>query len=594
MQGRQGCKVGSDARRLFLSIESRQSTKRFSRKTMEIAMSASSHSTRWLDEFFAWYYRCNPVSATFIGEHAYDCLLPEYSTTAIAGAVAAIDTLLQRYAELPAEPLTLAERHDAEVAVAALEIQRWELGAAQFHSGNPCFYTGEAVFGVISLFLREYAPIAERAAAAVARMHAIPAFLAQAQANLRAAPAAWVERARRECIGALALLNAGIDRISAEHVLPRAELRVAGAEAAQAFRVFDQFLANDITLLDGGYACGSAALDLQIRKAHFLDQSAADIAAYARMVIAECRAYLEAGTAAFGAATWQEALAGLAELHPTPDDYYARYGELWDACRALVIERDALTWPDYPIRYVPQPRWAREAAPYLYFLFYRAPAAFDALPIVDYLVTPIEPSLPADEQQRRLRATNDSVIKLNHVVHHGAVGHHVQNWYAYRAASRIGRIAAVDCASRIALPCGGTMAEGWACYATDLMAELGFLTPLEQYSQHQSRMRMATRALVDVELHSGRISLAEAADVYVREAGMAPAVAHAEAVKNSMLPGAALIYLIGTDQIHALRRTLAIHQGERFNLRAFHDRFLSFGSLPVALIARAMLEEAGV
>ena len=26
---------------------------------------------------------------------------------------------------------------------------------------------------------------------------------------------------------------------------------------------------------------------------------------------------------------------------------------------------------------------------------------------------------------------------------------------------------------------GGTMAEGWACYATDLMAECGFLTPEE-------------------------------------------------------------------------------------------------------------------
>src|SRR5947207_8706216 len=104
--------------------------------------------------------------------------------------------------------------------------------------------------------------------------------------------------------------------------------------------------------------------------------------------------------------------------------------------------------------------------------------------------------MPPAEQARRLRATNDSVIKLNHVVHHGAIGHHVQNWYAFRAASRIGQVAAADCASRIALFCGGTMAEGWACYATDLMDEFGFLTPLEQYSQFHSRLRMAARALV--------------------------------------------------------------------------------------------------
>ena len=39
------------------------------------------------------------------------------------------------------------------------------------------------------------------------------------------------------------------------------------------------------------------------------------------------------------------------------------------------------------------------------------------------------------EQERRLRATNHSVIKLNHIVHHAAIGHHVQNWYSARSAS---------------------------------------------------------------------------------------------------------------------------------------------------------------
>ena len=77
-------------------------------------------------------------------------------------------------------------------------------------------------------------------------------------------------------------------------------------------------------------------------------------------------------------------------------------------------------------------------------------------------MTPIDPDMPPDEQERLLRATHDGVIKLNHVIHHGAVGHHVQNWYAARAPSRIGRIAAVDCASRIALFCGRTMAGAGA------------------------------------------------------------------------------------------------------------------------------------
>jgi len=144
----------------------------------------------------------------------------------------------------------------------------------------------------------------------------------------------------------------------------------------------------------------------------------------------------------------------------------------------------------------------------------------------------------------------------------------------------------VDCASRIAMFCGGTMAEGWACYTTELMDEVGFLTPLESYAERHTRLRMAARALVDVRLHHEKITLDQAAAFYCDRVGMAPASAMAEAVKNSMFPGTALMYLIGTDTIHQLRRELSTRPG--FDLRAFHDRLLSYGSIPVALIADAM------
>jgi hypothetical protein len=262
---------------------------------------------------------------------------------------------------------------------------------------------------------------------------------------------------------------------------------------------------------------------------------------------------------------------------------------MWDTVRRIAMEKDLLTWPEFPIRYVPRPRWVRKAAPYLYFLYYRSPPAFHRPSTHRYLVTPIEGDLPLDEQQRLLRANNESVIKLNHVIHHGSIGHHVQNWHAFRSESRIGRIAAVDCAARIAMFSGGTMAEGWACYATDLMSESGFLTSLEQYAERHSRVRMCARAVVDVRLHHGRITMEQAAAYYQEEAGMAPGAAENEATKNSMFPGAALMYLMGTDEIHRLRKEMQALQGSRFSLSKFHDRFLSYGSIPVALISADML-----
>ena len=138
------------------------------------------------------------------------------------------------------------------------------------------------------------------------------------------------------------------------------------------------------------------------------------------------------------------------------------------------------------------------------------------------------------------------------------------------------------------------MAEGWACYATDLMAEAGGLTEREQYGEFSGRVRMCARAIVDVELHHGRLTLGDAAAFYSENTGMSAAAAEAEAVKNSMFPGAALIYLMGTDMIHELRADLMHTLGDNFTLQSFHDSFLSYGSIPVKLIADEMRRRAGL
>jgi uncharacterized protein (DUF885 family) len=97
---------------------------------------------------------------------------------------------------------------------------------------------------------------------------------------------------------------------------------------------------------------------------------------------------------------------------------------------------------------------------------------------------------------------------------------------------------------------------------------------------------MAARALVDVRLHHGDWTLDDAAAFYRARVGMPEAAARTEAVKNSMFPATALMYLMGTDAIHRLRRDLAWRPG--FELSAFHDRLLACGSIPVSLAAATL------
>ena len=543
----------------------------------------------WLDNFFTTYYNRRPVNATFIGIHDRDHLLPDFSEKGVDEAEAEMKALLARLENLQDEKLTTAESMDRILAAGYLRIQLWEFQSNHFQRGNPSLYTGEAVFSVISLFLNDFAPVGERVAAAIDRMNGIPALLAQGQANIRQAPSAWIENAINECAGALAFFSQGIDQLVQDYTITDALFKNAALTAHTAFQRYQAYLENELRQhATQDYACGEEAFKLMMRSGHCIEIDLDEYVNYAERQIAEADAYLDAHAADFGAASSAEALAKLADIHPTIDRYYSRFEELWQACRELAEKRKLVTWPDFPIEYIPQPLWAREAAPHLYFLFYRSPAAFNRPAVHRYLVPPIDASMPAKKQEQMLRSVNDSVIKSNHVIHHGSIGHHVQNWNAFRSASRIGQIAAVDCASRLAMFCSGTMAEGWAVYVGDLMAEVGFLTPLEEYAEVQSRRRMSARAVVDIKLHRGEFTLEQAAAYYQSQGGMNADFALREAVKNSMFPGAAMMYLWGSDRIKNFRKEMASRMGAAFNLQQFHDQFLSYGSVPVELVCKDM------
>ncbi len=106
----------------------------------------------------------------------------------------------------------------------------------------------------------------------------------------------------------------------------------------------------------------------------------------------EARAALEDQAAALDPArSWYDQLADLADRHPSPNDYYAAFSRVWNAARTAAIEADLVTWPDFPIDYVPIPESDREAAAGLYYLPYRCPPPFGRPETHRYLVPPLAP-----------------------------------------------------------------------------------------------------------------------------------------------------------------------------------------------------------
>ncbi len=85
------------------------------------------------------------------------------------------------------------------------------------------------------------------------------------------------------------------------------------------------------------------------------------------------------------------------------------------------------------------------------------------------------------------------------------------------------------------------------------------------------------------------MSVDEATQRFIDDAYMEEATGRAEAVRGTFDPGY-FAYTVGKLQILKLREDYKAEQGDKYTLQGFHDRFLSFGSPPIALLRPMLLQ----
>ncbi|MGY2893962.1 DUF885 family protein [Deinococcus sp. UYEF24] len=522
-----------------------------------------------VDRYLALHARFRPVDATFMGLDGQNGQLPPVGAEALRQEKAELEALLAEAEAFTGEPESAGERLDLFLLRSQLRVTSRELQERP-RQHHPAWYTGEAAFGIVGLLLPNERPT--DAAAVLARLEQIPGFLAAGAVTLGGLnlPADWVERAQREAEALTALLLRGLP----QHPDWQEAWAGAAADAAKAVQAFAAALKPG----DADPASGTDYLEFLMREAHALPYSAAEAERLAEAGFEELRSELETMARQLDISKgWREQLSDLEHQHPALNDVQATYQDWND--RALGAAAGLVTpASDYGLSFEFLPAWAREAAGALYFLFYRSPPAGHPGHGSVYWIFP-----PGADETVYLRSQNVPFIKAVHAVHHGSVGHHTQNARARQADSRLARISATDCASGIAFLAAGTLVEGWACYAEDLLLEHpGFYTPQEELLLKQFEMRNAACCLADVRLHSGKWTLEEMRAFYRDEVGFAPGRVWAETTRNSIYPATRLMYWLGTRIIRELRAELNLPP------QTFHDQLLSYGGVPVTLIAQDM------
>jgi len=135
---------------------------------------------------------------------------------------------------------------------------------------------------------------------------------------------------------------------------------------------------------------------------------------------------------------------------------------------------------------------------------------------------------------------------------------------------------------------GGAYVEGWGLYSERLADELGlYRSPAERFGMLEAQAWRASRLIVDSGMHGLGWSRQQSVD-WLLAAGLSETDANIETDRYIVWPGQALTYMVGMREIRRLRRELEARDGDRFDLKRFHDELIGHGSLPLATLAREL------
>ncbi|WBH16749.1 DUF885 domain-containing protein [Sphingomonas radiodurans] len=129
--------------------------------------------------------------------------------------------------------------------------------------------------------------------------------------------------------------------------------------------------------------------------------------------------------------------------------------------------------------------------------------------------------------------------------------------------------------------------EGWALYAEQIGAELGYYDddPLGRIGYLQSMNFRAARLVVDTGLHHKRWTVDQAIRWMMAATGYTESHARSEINRYCVWPGQALGYKTGHNEINRLRDTAKATLGPRFDVRGFNDAVVQAGGMPLGVLA---------
>jgi len=500
-----------------------------------------------------------------------------------------VQSALQTY---PLQDLAPGEASDWYILQQEAQSSLWYLDSYQSGTWDASQYN---VGGVVGFLLNtEYAPQEVRLEAVRQILEQVPAYYAQAQQNLGLMTLPHTELAIQQNQGTQKLLAATLPEIVRQSALSGADQQLLLALADQgsaAVSGYVNWLQERLPALQDGLA-----RDFRLGSQLYSDKFHHDLTstltagdAYT-MALAE-KERLHKEMLVLTTRLWPDYF----PASPQPDDPLLAIGQMIDrlaadhataagfvdevrqqipALEAFVVSHNLMTTdPEKPLVVRETPEYQRGFS----VASIEAPGPYDSMANTYYNVEPIV-DYPQAQAESFLREYNRRMMQILNI-HEAIPGHYTQLVHANKSPSLIKSVFG-----------NGTMVEGWAVYAERMMLEAGYgdFEPELWLMWYKWNLRTVVNTILDYRIQVENLQEDAALDLLMREAFQEQAEATGKWRRATLSQVQLASYFTGYADIYALQQEERVRLAERFDLKAFHDHFLSFGSAPVPVIRQLM------
>jgi uncharacterized protein (DUF885 family) len=425
------------------------------------------------------------------------------------------------------------------------------------------------------------------------RLAAVPAYYEAAKRNISNPTAEHTQLAIDQNLGALSVFEKDLPEALAKSHLSdgdRKTIQARAADAVAAIKGYAEWLKNLKNDNPRSFRLGK---DLYAKKFGFDIQSRyTPDEIYARAVAHKKELHGEMaklsrqlwskymGTAAIPADSLvmiKAVIDKISENHVKPDSFQAAIEQQLPVLQKFVQDKNLLYIdPKKPLVVRKEPDYMAGVAG----ASISAPGPYDKNGNTYYNVGSLS-GWDAAKAESYLREYNHYILQILNI-HEAIPGHYTQLVYANQSPSLIKSLFG-----------SSSMIEGWAVYTERMMLEEGYGNnePEMLLMYYKWNLRSTCNTILDYSVHAGNMTKEEAMTLLVHEAFQQQAEAEGKWKRVSVTQVQLCCYFTGYTEIYDLRNELKAKQGKDFSLKAFHEKFLSYGSAPVKYIRELMLKE---